>query len=75
MCASVLLARLHGAQLSLEVIVTITKRKFCFVGSRRKITSIEHAAQKICVMKALTRMATPRDAVPLLDEPNLLFSG
>lgn len=47
--------RLHGAQLSLEVIVTITKRKFCFVGRRRKITSIEHAAQKICVIKALTR--------------------
>jgi hypothetical protein len=37
--------------------VTITKRKFCFVGDRRKIASIEHAAQGICAMKTLTRLA------------------
>jgi hypothetical protein len=42
--------RLHGAQLLLEVIVTITKRKFCFVGNSRKIASIERAAQEICAM-------------------------
>jgi hypothetical protein len=37
--------------------VTIKKRKFCFVGNRRKITSIEHAAQGICAMNTLTRLA------------------
>jgi hypothetical protein len=37
--------------------VTITKRKFCFVGNQRKIGAIEHAAQGICAMKTLTRLA------------------
>jgi hypothetical protein len=37
--------------------VTIKKRKFCFVGNRRKIASIEHAAQGICAMNTLTRLA------------------
>jgi hypothetical protein len=37
--------------------VTIKKRKFCFVGNRRKIASIEHAAQGICAMKIMTRLA------------------
>jgi hypothetical protein len=37
--------------------VTITKRKFCFDGNRRKIASIEHAAQGICAMNTLTRLA------------------
>jgi hypothetical protein len=54
---------LHGAQLLLEVIVTINKRKFFFVGHDRRIASIEQAAQGI----ALTR-ATP--VTPLS-----LFSG
>jgi hypothetical protein len=37
--------------------VTINKRKFCFVGNGRKIASIEHAAQGICAMNTLTRLA------------------
>jgi hypothetical protein len=41
---------LHGWQLLLEVIVTITKHKFCFVGNRRKIASIEHTVPEICAM-------------------------
>ncbi|MHC8333788.1 hypothetical protein [Pseudomonas sp. LB3P25] len=79
--------------------MTITKRKFCFVGNSRKIASIEHAGQETCAMKILTRLALvspaegrsghctwlntqntngnggARDAVPLLNKPNLLFSG
>ncbi|ANI54244.1 hypothetical protein PDR5_25140 [Pseudomonas sp. DR 5-09] len=38
---------LHAAQLSVQVIVTIKKRKFCFDADGRKIASIEHAAEGI----------------------------
>lgn len=48
---------LRDAQLLLEVIVTIKKRKFCFAGDRRKIASIEDAAQGNCAMNILTRLA------------------